>query len=940
MTGQPTTTPDVSVVVIVYNDGRRLPTAVRSALRQTLRSVEVIICDDASTDDTPEVAERLCAEDPRVRYHRLPENSGGCGRPRNTGLEAARGTYVMFLDSDDRLERHACKNLLEALEDNDADVAMGLVRRQYVEDGRQTAWYPELFQERRVVVGGLAENPELIDEVLSVNKLYRRDFLERHAIRFPEDVHYEDQLFTFAVYHRARAIAVIPETVYLWRIFPPKKTRSITQQRNEIENFHHRLRVHRRLDDYIAAEGSPELQRVKDLKFLQNDMRLYLADVIDGDGTVTAEVLREAEEYLRAIPADRYDALPLALRAAYGMALRHDPEGLRELMLLDRRNILAPRVSVHDGTTYLSSASGSPGPDPAYPLDAPENRFLVADGSPILGAPAGTYHLSHEVVGAAATRDGLVLEGRTFDALGKIDAAGDDWSLTLALWLRGEDTRVALPVHVTSRARDEITWSATVRGSDVVRLASSVSWNFRVETTIREHYSTTPLIWHPGTAPVSLPMSLVSSLAYGQRAHVGPSPGGQTRLQIESAPGARRKTVNRLRKRVLPTLEKRVSEPWSRLWDDSVKNRAYAALRRLPLDRGLVVFEANMGTVYGDSPKYVYEEMRRTHPDMRAVWVLPERHAAPAADVEVVQRDTLPYLKALARAAYWVDNQTFPGYVRKRPGQRYLQTWHGIPLKKMGRDKVGTELPEQQPDRGVGAWDELVVPCPYFERVFVPAFDYRKGLVRYGTPRNDALVDGSLTSEQARRALDLPLDARVLLYAPTFREDNRGSKVRVTPPFDPAELLGELGDDNTYLLLRPHYLNRIAVSKHARYRTLDVSRIDDVNLLYHAADVLITDYSSVMFDFALLRKPMVFYTYDYAEYVSTRGTYVDLKEVAPGPFVTTTAELVEALRRTDADQALYDPAYSAFLEEYCGHEDGKASRRAVERLLNHGEEPT
>jgi len=651
-------------------------------------------------------------------------------------------------------------------------------------------------------------------------------------------------------------------------------------------------------------------------------------------------VLRAAEDYLRAIPADRYDALPLPLRAAYGMALRHDLEGLRELMLLDRRNILAPRISVHDGTTYLSSASGTPGPDPAYPLEAPENRFLVADGSPLLSAPAGTYHLSHEVVRASAGRHelGLVLEGRTFDTLGKIAAAGDDWSITVAMWLRGEDTRVAVPVHVTSRGRDEITWTATVRGSDVVRLASSVSWNFRVETTIRQHYSTTPLIWHPGIVPVSVAMSAVSSLAYGQHAQVGPSPAGQTRLVIKSAPGARRKVVNRLRKRALPGLEKRVAEPWSKLWDDSVKDRVYAGLRRLPLDRRLVVFETNMGTAYGDSPKYVYEEMRRSHPDMKAVWVLPERHAAPAPDVEVVQRGTLPYLRALARAAYWVDNQTFPGYVRKRPGQRYLQTWHGIPLKRMGRDANDFALPEQQSDRGIGAWDDLVVPCPYFERFFVPAFDYRKGLVRYGTPRNDALVDGSLTSEQARRQLDLPLDARVILYAPTFREDNR--KVRVTPPFDPAELLDGLGDDNTYVLLRPHYLNRISVPPQARYRTLDASRIDDVNLLYQAADVLITDYSSVMFDFALLRKPMVFYTYDYTEYMSTRGTYVDLKEVAPGPFVTTTAGLVEALRRTDADRASYAAAYSAFLEDYCGQEDGKASRRAVERLLNHGEDLT
>ena len=115
-------------------------------------------------------------------------------------------------------------------------------------------------------------------------------------------------------------------------------------------------------------------------------------------------------------------------------------------------------------------------------------------------------------------------------------------------------------------------------------------------------------------------------------------------------------------------------------------------MRRLPLDRGLVVFEANMGRIYGDSPKYVYEAMRRTRPDIKAVWVLPEGHPAPAPDVDVVRRGRA-YMNALARAAYWVDNQTFPGYVRKRPGQRYLQTWHGIPLKKMGRDEPGTSRP-------------------------------------------------------------------------------------------------------------------------------------------------------------------------------------------------------------------------------------------------------
>jgi CDP-glycerol glycerophosphotransferase len=305
--------------------------------------------------------------------------------------------------------------------------------------------------------------------------------------------------------------------------------------------------------------------------------------------------------------------------------------------------------------------------------------------------------------------------------------------------------------------------------------------------------------------------------------------------------------------------------------------------------------------------------------------------------VKVVTRGSGAYLRALARAAYWVDNQTFPRYVRKRPQQRYLQTWHGIPLKKMGYDEPGAPPPPQHPDRGVGAWDELVVPNRYFEETFVPAYRYSRGLVRYGTPRNDALVDGSLGREEARRQLDLPLDSRVVLYAPTFRQDNRAARVAVEIPFDVEELFRNLGD-NTYLLLRPHYLNRIRVPVSSRHRTLDVSQVEDVNVLYHAADVLVTDYSSVMFDFAVLRKPIIFYTWDYAEYLATRGTYFDLVDVGPGPFVTSTEALASALVTAEADRVRFAAKYDAFLQRYCGEEDGKASARAVAALLGESEE--
>nr|WP_240977928.1 CDP-glycerol glycerophosphotransferase family protein [Knoellia sp. DB2414S] len=404
------------------------------------------------------------------------------------------------------------------------------------------------------------------------------------------------------------------------------------------------------------------------------------------------------------------------------------------------------------------------------------------------------------------------------------------------------------------------------------------------------------------------------------------------------APGLRRRVTNRITKRYQPALEEQVTKHWRDADTAKAQRRLYQGWRQLPLDRRLVVFEANLGTIYGDSPKYVYEAMRRLHPQMKAVWVLPPDHEPPHPDVEVVERGSAAYRRVLARAAYWVDNQTFPSYIRKRPEQRYLQTWHGIPLKKMGHDEPGAPPPPPQPDRGVGAWDELCVPNRYFEETFVPAYRYAGGLVRYGTPRNDALVDGSMTQQEARRLLDLPQDARVVLYAPTFRQDNRSKRLAVEVPFD-VEAFLEGMDDNTYLLLRPHYLNRIRVPASVRHRTLDTASVEDVNILYHAADVLVTDYSSVMFDYALLRKPIVFYTYDYGEYLATRGTYFDLLEVGPGPFVTTTRELVAAVASAQTDRAEYAAKYQHFLERYCGDEDGSASERAVRALLGEAGAP-
>ncbi|MBZ6285402.1 glycosyltransferase family 2 protein [Streptomyces olivaceus] len=314
-TAPPPPAPDVTVTVIVYNDAERLPRAVASVLRQTHANVEVVISDDHSTDATEDVARELAAHDPRVVYLRLPENSGGCSAPRNRALEIARAPYLMFLDSDDELPERAVEILLAAHRERDLDFAMGAVHRIRVDGGRRTTWMPHLVAERRTL-DGIEADPRLLFEHLSTSKMYTRRFLDRHGLRFPEGIHYEDQLFSAQAYCLAKTFTVVPEPVYRWYIAPyaAAGAASISNQRDKLTNVRDRVRVQRLIDAFLAESGHESLREDKDFKFLKHDFRMYAGDLPYRDDAWLASFADLVNPYLDTLAEGAYARLPRAER--------------------------------------------------------------------------------------------------------------------------------------------------------------------------------------------------------------------------------------------------------------------------------------------------------------------------------------------------------------------------------------------------------------------------------------------------------------------------------------------------------------------------------------------------------------------------------------------------------------------------------------------------
>ncbi len=347
---------------------------------------------------------------------------------------------------------------------------------------------------------------------------------------------------------------------------------------------------------------------------------------------------------------------------------------------------------------------------------------------------------------------------------------------------------------------------------------------------------------------------------------------------------------------------------------------------------------------YSDSPRAIHEalvpHLAELGVDARHVWLDEGPHTSGfPAGVSRVRYESAQALDELGAADVIVANHYLDRPWTKKRDAFYLQTWHGTPLKRIHADTPGPR-PEiwagLQAD--VDRWDALLSPNAVSSAIFPRAFGYTGEVLETGYPRNDRLLAAEADEVRARvRAhLGVPDGVTAVLYTPTWRDDVRDEQGRHTArlTIDLEALVRALGPGYV-VLVRLHYIPAPRVGNLSGPGVVDVSGHPDVAELYLAADLMVTDYSSTMFDFAVTAKPMAFFVDDLEHYRDqVRGFYTDLLAEAPGPVVRTGAELVDALRDLAAGDGTWAQAYARFRERYTSLEDGKATRRVLERFFD------
>src|SRR4051812_493152 len=464
--------PRISVVVPIYNVEPYLDECLESIAGQTFTDLEVIMVEDGSSDRSPEIAQGFADRDERFKLIRQP--NGGLGNARNTGIDAATGEFLAFVDSDDFLAPNAYELLINALDESGSDFATGNVMRLTTAGERPVWFLVDTFAKTRLEAH-VTRNRSLIADRTAWNKLFRRSFWDAQGRRFPEGVLNEDIPVIVPAHFAAKSVDVISDPIYYWRIRDGEEL-SITQRRLEPVALHHRMNAIEAVTDYLDKHGKRKWKRWYQESVVADDLTFYLNPLPAADDDYRRLFLDRVNAYLDTASDKIYDRLPAIERLKWHLVRRRlMPELLEAITFQKERLKQTPPVEI-DGQWYGD-----------YPYRE----------DPRLNIPRDVYRLEGELglvteVEALEWRDGKLLV-RGFAYVRGIGAPSKDrYELSVKALRRGPLKRVRLLVSgigldaetthrpdVTARASQtlaDLSWSGFEATLDPAKLRTAGRW--------------------------------------------------------------------------------------------------------------------------------------------------------------------------------------------------------------------------------------------------------------------------------------------------------------------------------------------------------------------------------------------------------------------------------------------------------------------------------
>lgn len=349
-----------------------------------------------------------------------------------------------------------------------------------------------------------------------------------------------------------------------------------------------------------------------------------------------------------------------------------------------------------------------------------------------------------------------------------------------------------------------------------------------------------------------------------------------------------------------------------------------------------VFFESFHGKSYSGQPRYIYEKLLELGYDkyLDFIWSYTGDLELPGNPI-ITDRDSRNYENLLKDSQYWITNISFP-ILKENDETVYLQTTHGTPYKRMGED-IETNSKKINKGRVLvesDTWNYLLSPNDFSKDVFKRAFKYDGTIINKGYPANDIFYQNNEKKmEELRKSLNIPKDKKIILYAPTYRdyeEDSEKQKM-FNLLMDFKDFYKNLSEDYV-LIVRLHYIlsKDLEIEDEMKDFIIDLSNYNDIADLYLISDILITDYSSVFFDYAHSKKPILFFVPDIETYSEFRGLYAEVQENLPGPEIYTNQDLIDSIKNIDNISEEYKGKYEIFYEKFCNLGHGTSAKDVVD----------